>query len=283
MASKLAVLVLTQDEEANLPSLLNSLAGLDHELFVMDSGSTDRTLEIAAAAGATVFSHPFDDYGSQRNRAQAQLPDQDGWVLHMDADERLTPELRDEIAGVMSQPSGGVDGYMLRQRTVFMGKWIRHGGHYPSYHLRLFRVAAGRCEDRLYDQHFVVDGNVSRLSNDYIDTIGADLYNWTLRHARWAKLEVQEQGRTSTDRRLVEPRLGGTPIEKKRWLRTRVLDRSPLFFRSFGYWIYRYFFRLGFLDGREGLIFHFLQGFWFRFLVDSMTYERSRATLNSRG
>jgi glycosyltransferase involved in cell wall biosynthesis len=274
--SGLSILVLTQDEGSNLPALLESIEGLDHQLFVMDSGSTDATVAIAEGAGATVFSHPFDNYGAQRNRAQALLPDPDGWVLHMDADERLTPELKDEIAGVMQSGRSGVDGYMLRQRTVFMGRWIRHGGHYPSFHLRLFRIAAGRCEDRLYDQHFVVDGRVEQLRHDYIDTIGSDLYTWTMRHARWARLEVEEQQLGHGDRKLVEPRLRGTPIEKKRWLRAKVLDRGPLFFRSFGYWVYRYFFRLGFLDGREGLIFHFLQGFWFRFLIDSMTFEAAR-------
>lgn len=275
MVSKLSVLILTHDEESNLPDCLDSLRGLDHQLFVMDSGSTDSTIEIAQAAGAIVFTHPFDNYGAQRNRAQELLSEQNGWVLHLDADERLTPELRDEIAATMATPPS-VDGFMLRQRTVFMGRWIKHGGHYPAYHLRLFRIARGRCEDRLYDQHFMVDGQVASLKNDYIDTIGSDLIGWTVRHARWASLEADEQARESTGEGRVAPKWGGTPIERRRWLRVKVLNRSALFGRSFGYWFYRYFLRGGFLDGKEGFIFHFLQGCWYQFLVGATIYERSK-------
>lgn len=273
--SKLSVLVLTHDEEKNLPGLLDSLAGLDHDLFVMDSGSTDRTIEIARAAGATVFEYPFDNYGAQRNRAQAMLPNQLGWVLHLDADERLTPELRDEIP-TLATDHGSFDGFMLRQRTVFMGRWIKHGAHYPSFHLRLFKIERGRCEDRLYDQHFLVDGKVGRSKHDYIDTIGADLMTWTVRHARWASLEADEHERGRRTVEGVVPRLGGTPIERKRWLRVKVLNRSALVGRSFGYWFYRYFLRAGFLDGKEGFIFHFLQGCWYQFLVGATIYEREK-------
>lgn len=277
MTPKLSVLILTQDEESNLPGCLESLQGLDHDLFVMDSGSTDGTIDIAEAAGAAVFRHPFDNYGAQRNRAQDMLPDQSGWVLHLDADERLTPELRDEIGATMKAPPASIDGYMLRQRTVFMGRWIKHGGHYPAYHLRLFRVAKGRCEDRLYDQHFMADGRVDSLKNDYVDTIGSDLISWTIRHARWAALEADEQARGSvTTEGRVSPRWRGTPIERRRWLRVKLLNRSALFGRSFGYWFYRYFLRAGFLDGKEGFIFHFLQGCWYQFLVGATIYERSK-------
>lgn len=272
--TNLSVLVLTHDEEKNLPDLLASLDGLECNLFVMDSGSTDSTVDIARGAGATIFTHLFDNYGAQRNRAQDLLPDQSGWVLHLDADERLTSELVDEIRGLMSLPSPAVDGYMLRQRTVFMGRWIKHGGHYPAYHLRLFRTAKGRCEDRLYDQHFMVKGSVKRARNDYIDTVGADLATWTARHARWAALQADEMRRRPEAERLVRARLRGTPIERRRWLRVHVLDRSGLIGRSFGYWFYRYVLRGGFLDGKEGLIFHFLQGCWFQFLVGAMSYEQ---------
>lgn len=277
MTSPLSVLVLTHDEEENLPGLLSSLEGLEHELFVMDSGSSDSTLDIARAAGATLFEHPFDNYGAQRNRAQALLPDPSGWVLHLDADERLTPELRNEIARLMADPSPSFDGYMLRQRTIFMGRWIKHGGHYPVYHLRLFRIDKGRCEDRLYDQHFMVEGRVGRSKHDYLDTIGADLMTWTMRHARWASLEADEQMLGGRREGRVQPRLGGTPIQRRRWLRVKVLNRGGLLGRSFGYWFYRYFFRAGFLDGKEGFIFHFLQGCWYQFLVGATIYERERA------
>ena len=279
--SKLSVILLTMNEELNLPSCLESLKGLDSEIFVVDSGSTDRTLDISKSAGARIFHHAFEHYGAQRNWAQENLPISGEWVLHLDADERLTPELVSEINQVLQNPPPDIEGFMLRKRTIFMGRWIRHGGHYPSYHLRLFRRSHGTCEDRLYDQHFLVDGQVQSLKHDYLDIVACNLRSWTLRHSKWAQLEAEEILRVHKNGNRVRPDADGNPIEKRRWLREGVYLRSPLFSRAFLYWFYRYFFRLGFLDGKEGLIFHFLQGCWFRFLVDATIYE-DKARLTPR-
>ena len=277
----LSVIILTQNEEANLPVALSSLRGLDLEIFVVDSGSTDRTLEIARAAGCHVVEHPFESYAVQRNWAFDHLPIDTPWTLCLDADERLTPELVDEIEETVARQDSPFDGYMLRKRTIFMGRWLRHGGQYPAYHLRLFRSGRGRCEARLYDQHFVVDGRVGRLTHDYIDVITSDLSTFVVRHNRWAELEAEEILARSTGAArqgpTVEPVLIGTAIERRRFLRTRVYQRFPLFVRPFLFWFYGYVLRAGFLDGIEGLIFHTLQRFWFRFLVDAKIWERQRA------
>jgi glycosyltransferase involved in cell wall biosynthesis len=236
-------------------------------------------VDIAEAAAAKVVSHAFEHYAAQRNWAQENLSLRSEWLLHLDADERLTPALVEQINQMMAAPPPDVDGFLLRKRTVFMGRWIRHGGHYPSYHLRLFRRGRGFCEDRLYDQHFLVRGRVARLHSDYIDVVASDLSTWTRRHVRWAELEAQEvlfRGR-GADR--VRPRVFGNAIERRRWLRERVFWRCPLFVRAFGYWLYRYFLRFGFLDGVEGLIFHFMQGCWYRFLVDANVYSARRRSV----
>jgi glycosyltransferase involved in cell wall biosynthesis len=277
--SDLSVVVLTYNEEANLPDCLASLAGLEAKVFIVDSGSTDRTLEIARQAGACVVQHPFEHYGAQRNWAQENLPLRTPWVLHLDADERLTPELVEEIRTVLGRAPAEVNGFLLRKRTIFMGRWMKHGGHYPAYHLRLFRVGRGRCEDRLYDQHFLVDGRVDQLRHDYIDVLTSDLQTWTMRHARWAGLEAIEMQRAARHDQVRASPIGHA-IERKRWLRVGVYGRAPLFARAFGYWLYRYVLRRGFLDGTEGLIFHFLQGFWYRFLIDARIYESRRARSN---
>lgn len=279
-SADLSVIILTFNEEVNLPACLDSLCGLKCRLFVVDSGSTDKTIEIAKAAGAVIDSHPFLNYALQRNWALENLELMTTWVLNLDADERLTPELVAEINATVERPPENCDGFLFRKRTVFMGRWIRHGGHYPSYHLRLFRRSRGRCEDRMYDQHFVVDGNVLCLKNDYIDVVGSKLSTWSARHIRWAEMEVQEMTGAQSQGRQVKADARGDPVERRRWWR-KTYGQWPLFGRAFFYWFYRYFLRFGFLDGKEGLIFHFLQGFWFRFLVDAMIYER-RAEPGSR-
>jgi glycosyltransferase involved in cell wall biosynthesis len=271
--NSLAVVVLTYNEEVNLPRCLDSLQGLHCSIVVVDSGSTDRTQQIAERYKAALLSHPFENYAVQRNWVQENLPLETDWVLHLDADERLTPELASEINRTLAAADDGIDGFLLRKRTIFMGRWIRHGGHYPSYHLRLFRLHKGRCEDRLYDQHFVVNGKVKPLDSDYLDIVATNLSTWTLRHKRWAELEANEMLAQDDRRRQVHPDLLGNPIERRRWFRN-AYSRGPLFGRAFAYWSYRYLLRLGFLDGKEGLIFHFLQGFWFRFLLDAMIYEQ---------
>jgi len=168
-----------------------------------------------------------------------------------------------------------VDGFLVARRVVFMGRWIRHGGMYPVYHHRIFRRGKGRCEERLYDQHFIVYGNTKIISGDLIDLVTTDIDTWTQRHIRWAGLEVAEQFNISNQQNelRVSPKLMGSPIERKRWARTSVYYHLPLFFRALGYFLYRYFLRLGFLDGPQGLIFHVLQGFWYRFYVDAKIWE----------
>jgi glycosyltransferase involved in cell wall biosynthesis len=272
---RLSVVVLTKDEAANLPDLLASLRGLACRVFVVDSGSRDATVAIAEAAGCAVVAHPFENYAAQRNWAFDHLPIDTPWVLSLDADERLTPELRDEIAGVVAADDPAFAGWMLKKQTWFMGRWLKHGGQYPAWHLRLARTGQVRCEERLYDQHFVADGPVGRLEHDYIDILTDSLTSWTERHNRWATLEAAELMAAQSQMQ-VEPRWNGSPIERKRFLRTKVYKTFPLFLRPFLLFLFDYLLRGGFLDGKPGLIFHVLQRFWFRFLVDAKIYEQGR-------
>jgi len=273
----ISVVFLTYNDEHLIEEGLQSVAGWVDEIYVVDSGSTDGTLEIARRYTDKIANHAFENYAAQRNWAQANLPLANEWVFHIDADERVTPELRASLQQMFKQSTlDDVDGVMFPRRTVFMGRWIRHGGHYPVYHMRLYRKQKGQCEDRLYDQHFTVQGNVVKAAGDLIDVISASLESWTLRHVRWAGLEVQQQMGLENVARIKE-KLGGTPIERRRWLKSFIFGRTPLFLRVFAYFFYRYFLRLGFLDGTEGLIFHFLQGFWFRFYIDARLWEAQKA------
>lgn len=267
----ISVLVLTKDEELNIRACLESVKWAD-EIFVVDSGSTDKTLEIAAEYTDKISQNPFENYSKQRNTALKSLSMRNEWVLNLDADHRVSKSLKKEIFSIFE--NGGeknINGFLMARRTLFMGKWIKHGGHYPTYHAVLFRATCGFCEDRLYDQHFVVNGKLKILKNDIIDIITPSIATFVERHDRWSDLEALEDSITGSGAR-IKPDLFGNPMEKRRFLR-QAYGKAPLFRRAFLYFLVRYFFRLGFLDGKEGLVFHFLQGFWYRFLVDAKIYE----------
>lgn len=269
-----SVIILTFNAEATIGATLASARKVSDDVHVVDSFSTDRTLDIARAAGARVVQHEFVDYSAQRNWATDNLPLRHDWELHLDADERLSDELAAEITALLagSQPAD-IAGYHIPRLVHFHGRALRHGGMYPIYHLRLFRHGRGRCEMRKYDQHFFVDGRTAQLKSPMIDDIRQPLGEWTARHNRWADAEVEE---------LLNPgdqviRGGaGDPIAEKRAQRAWYY-RQPLFLRALLLFLYRYVWKRGFLDGTEGMIFYVLQTFWFRFLVDAKLYERRKA------
>ncbi len=271
-----SVVILTFNSQESIEATLQSVADVSDDIHVVDSGSTDATLEIVRRYTSSLVHHPFENYGAQRNWAIANLPLRYGWQLHLDADERLSPPLAMAIGRLAAEGfPGGSAGYFLPRLTWFLGKPIRHGAMYPIWHMRLFRTGAGRCEARKYDQHFLVEGPTSRIDHAMIDDIRMPLTEWTARHNRWADAEVEELLSPSHAEHLVRADRAGDPVQQKRALRGHYND-APLFLRALLLFLYRYVLRLGFLDGREGLIFFVLQTFWFRFLVDCKIYERGR-------
>jgi glycosyltransferase involved in cell wall biosynthesis len=270
-----SVIVLTFNSAATIGATLDSLAGLTDDVHVVDSGSTDETSTIVAAKGAKLALHPFENYGAQRNWAIANLPLAHPWQLHLDADERLTPELKAEIAALLAKPvDDAIGGFYVPRLVHFHGQPLRHGGMYPIYHMRLFRTGRGRCEARKYDQHFQADGRTEKLVHPMIDDIRLTLSEWTVRHNRWADAEVDEILNPGGDG-VIAPG-SGDPVAEKRRARGWYY-RAPLFARAFALFFYRYVIRLGFLDGRDGLVFYVLQTLWFRFLVDAKLRERLKA------
>jgi len=270
----LSVVILAYDSEATIGATIASAALISDDIHVVDSGSNDNTLAIVKAAGAHLHHHPFENYGAQRNWAIAAVPVRHSWELHLDADERLSDEL---VAAILKLKAGGFAGpevgYFIPRLMMFLGKPIRHGGMYPIWHMRLFKRGHGRCEDRRYDQHFYVDGPAGRLPYPMIDDVRMTLNEWTIRHNRWAEAEAEELRLGTAGPGVIVPRLtGGTPVQQKRALRAGY-NSAPRFLRAFLLFFYRYVLRLGFLDGKAGLIFFVLQTFWFRFLIDAKLYE----------
>ncbi|MGB7547346.1 MAG: glycosyltransferase family 2 protein [Terracidiphilus sp.] len=268
------VILLSFNSEATLGATLRRACMVSDQIFVVDSYSTDATVELARTLGAHVVQHPFEHYGAQRNWAIDNLPIDQPWQLHLDADELMDDKL---VAAILALPEDCAhNGFFVPRYVRFLGRVLRHGGMSPTWHLRLFRSGAGRCEDRKYDQHFILkSGSSGRLPGAMVDDIRIPLSEWTARHNRWADGEVAELDAMETAGRL-EPDPRGNPAQRKRFLRQKY-NQMPLFVRPFGLFAYRFFFRLGFLDGIEGFIFWVLQTFWFRFLVDAKIWEKRHA------
>lgn len=268
----ISAVILTFNSASRLAETLAAARAVAGDIFVVDSYSTDATVDIAKESGAHVVQHEFVDYAAQRNWAMESLPIRTAWQLHLDADEVLSPALCAEIAGLPDVP--GVDGYAIPRLVVFSGREIRHGGMWPLYHLRLFRTGKARCEDRRYDQHFYLadaSGDLEVLESPMMDHISASLREWTARHARWAELQAADEVSNHAPLQPLSGRMRRVRRGKSIYLRMPVVIRPWLLFT------YRYVIRRGFLDGREGLLFFTLQTLWFRMLVDGFLLEENSA------
>jgi len=279
----ISVIILTYNEEQNLQNCLESVKDLSDSIFVVDSFSTDRTLEIAKHYTDKLYQHPFENQALQFNWALDNLPLRTAWILRLDADERLTPELSHELREKLPAIPEDITGLYVKRKVYFMGRWIKHGGYYPTWLLRVFRNGSAICEQKNMDEHIVIlKGRPQNLSHDIIDDNHKGLSFWIDKHNHFATREMQEiiSSRREVNKQILKPHLLGDTVQRKRWFKTNLYLRLPLLIRAYVYFIYRYFIKFGFLDGKEGLIFHFLQGFWYRFLVDAKIYEMSKSRRN---
>jgi glycosyltransferase involved in cell wall biosynthesis len=271
MSPDLSVIILTLNEERNLPQALDSVCGWARQVFVFDSFSTDRTLDIAREKGCVVVQHRFENFGKQRNAALDELPITSEWVMFLDADEWLPKEFKEDLGRVISaQPRE--NGFYCKRRVIWMGGWIRRG-YYPTWILRLFRRGKARCEERSVNEHLIIDGSTGFIQADYMHEDHNGLDRWIDKHNAYATREAVE---AVAAEKLLEHKAGtyldlspfGTQEERARWLRERVWNRMPPVARPFAYFGYRYVVRGGFLDGIPGLTFHFMQGLWYPILID---------------
>jgi len=276
-APSLTVIILTFNSAVSLKRVVDACRPLAPRILVVDSFSTDGTVELASELGCEVVQHPFENYAAQRNWSQTQAGlDPAAWVLHLDSDEVLSTELCTAIQAAVAAPT--VDGFLMRRLTYFWGRPIRHGHMNPSWHLRLFRAGMGACEDRLYDQHFVLtSGKAQKLPGVLHDLQLVNLESWTASHNRWSTAEAVEALRArsgeAADGAVMQGSLTGDRRMRKRWLKNNIWYRMPLLVKPYVFFFYSYVLKLGFLDGKSGFVYHVLQAFWFRFLVDAKIME----------
>nr|WP_067057288.1 glycosyltransferase family 2 protein [Mucilaginibacter sp. L294] len=276
MIESLDIIILTFNEEKNIEACLQSILPLNATIHIVDSGSTDNTLSICHRYTSNINTHPFENYAAQRNWALKNLTLNGNWILNLDADHRVSPELANELNLILAkQTPPDLNGFLISRRTIFMDKWIKYGGHYPTYHANMFRNGFGSCEEKLYDQHFLITGKTQILKSDILDIITDSVNTFVTRHNHWATLEAQyqfEQRDSKNDVQLIKPRFWGNPMQRRRYMKKKY-ESFPLFIRPIVYFFIRYFIKLGFLDGKTGFVFHFLQGFWFRMMIDIKVYE----------
>ena len=267
MQYKLTVVILTYNEEIHIERAIRNVLNWADKIIVLDSYSQDRTVDLAKTLGAEVISRKFDDYKNQRQFAIDYCKNLTEWMLFLDADEYLLDALKDEIL-IKLKSTVDVAGYYLCRRAIFMGKWIRYGGYYPTYILRLFKPQLARLDEAV-NEHVMVSGQTAKLRHDFVDRNLKDISFWLDKHNRYTSLGARDLILLREKKINKAKNLRFTvQAERKRWIRENIWDRFPLLIRPFIYFFYRYVIRLGFLDGRVGFIYHFLQGGLNYFLID---------------
>ncbi len=270
----LTVVILTFNEQQHLQRCLESIKGIANRIIIVDSQSTDQTKEISSKYSADFYVNPFVNQAAQFNWGLDNTNINSEWVMRLDADEVVTPELAAQLQQQLSNLPASTVGLTINRQIHFMGRWIKHGAIYPIKTLRIWRNNQGRCENRWMDEHILVDGAIEHINADIADINLNNITWWINKHNHYATREAidllmgeetpQEENNTS---------VMNFSARLKRWLKHSVYARLPLGMRALLYFLYRYILHLGFLDGWPGLVFHALQGLWYRFLVDVKVYE----------
>lgn len=277
---KLTVLVLTFNEELHLARCLQSVMPLTSDIVVVDCFSQDQTIAIARQNGAKVLERAWENnHSTQVNWALTQLPTDTEWVMRVDADEYLTPELVAQIKELLPTLALDVEGVTCIRQMVFQGKLIEHGGVGANRVMRIFRYGKGQSEARWMDEHIKIDGRSVNLSGVLIDDNLRSLSWWIDKHNNYSSREAVDllnlkYGFSGTNS--VASLKSSTSIGTKRWIKENIYAKLPGGLRAWTYYVWRYIFMLGFLDGAKGAQFHFLQALWYRSLVDAKVAEVER-------
>ncbi len=280
----ITVIILTYNEELHIRRCIENVKQFAKTIYVIDSLSTDNTVSIAESMGAIVVPHKWPgNQAAQFNWALENIEVDTEWILRLDADEYLLPELIEELKVRVPVLNKDITGITFKRRHIFLDKWMKRGT-YPVMILRMFRKGKAVCEQRLMDEHIeLLEGENITFEQDFVDHNLNDLSWWAQKHVGYAVREAAElidiefniTGNDSSNRNLSEKTL------KKRKLKLKYA-KKPLFWRSFAYFCYRYFFKLGFLEGKEGFLWTFMQGWWYRTMVDAKVFEIKKACGNDK-
>jgi glycosyltransferase involved in cell wall biosynthesis len=272
LKSSLTVIILTYNEAIHLERCIQSVKPVADRIVIVDSYSTDKTLEIAQNLQVEVFQNKWINYAQQFQWALDNIPIHTEWIMRMDADEYIYPELARELAQKLPHLPKDTTGLFVKLRLIFMDQWIRRG-YYPMVLLRFWRNGAGYIQQKWMDEHIrLKHGHTQMLANDMADHNLNNLSWWTTKHNNYATREAID--RLNREYHFLDAKHDDEYVvgHKKKWYKSLYM-RLPLFLRPFLYFFYRYVLRGGFLEGRRGLVWHLLQGFWFQFLVDAKIFQ----------
>lgn len=247
---KIDIFIPTLNEASHIAETVENARKVG-EVFILDSFSTDGTQELARKAGATVVEHKFESYSLQKNWGLDNLPFTGEWIFILDADERITPQLAEELRRVVNDP-GAASGYFVNRVVIFMGRPIWHGGLYPSWNLRFFKRGTCRYEDRSVHEHMVCSGPTGYLKHLMLHIRRENIYEFLQKHIRYADMESDEwiKLKTGQDKAARANSLFRDILRYRLWLRRDIWPITPL--KPLVRFIYMYFFRLGILDGKAG-------------------------------
>jgi len=272
-------IILTYNEELHLPRLLKSIKELNTPIYILDSGSSDKTLTIAEAFGATTAYYAFENHPKQWHHALNCFNIVTPWVTCLDADQIVTPELFLQLQQFKNENFNHINSIYFNRKNIFKGKWLKYGGYYPLYLLKMFRYGIGYSDlNENMDHRFIVPGKSIVWKNGHIieeNLKENEISFWIDKHNRYSDLVANEEIerikalRTQT----LKAYFWGNPDERTAYLK-KIWWKLPLYLRPILYFCYRMFIKLGFLDGKQGILFHFLQGFWFRLIVDIKIEEK---------
>lgn len=274
----LTTIILTFNEEKNIANAINSVKSLSKRIVVVDSFSTDKTVEIAKSLGAEVIQNKWINYSKQYVYAIENANITTQWIFRLDADEIVTKEARREIEEIcLLNSNTDINDIVVRFTVNFLGRDLKHGGIYPFRKLLIYKAQYGNIEDKNMDEHIILSkGKVVELKNDCIHHDFKNLNSWIDKHNKYSNREVEDY---IANKNKVDNEFIGMDSKSKikNIIKFKIYYRMPIGLRSKLYYLYRYYFKLGFLDGKEGKIFAFMQAYWYRFLVDAKIYEKENS------
>ncbi|WP_316796693.1 glycosyltransferase family 2 protein [Pedobacter agri] len=279
-------IILTFNEEIHLPRLLESIKGLNAPIYILDSGSTDKTISIAYQYNAEVKINQFINHPQQWDFALKNFEVKTPWTIGLDADQIVTPELYQMLESFDNQRYENINGIYFNRKNFFQGNWIRYGGYYPIYLLKMFRTGVGYSDlNENMDHRFIVSGKTVVWKTGHIleeNLKENDIDFWLKKHERYSDLIAQEELERMQNLRFqsLKPNLLGNPDEKKAWLK-RLWWKLPLGIRPYLYYSYRMIFQFGFLDTKTARHFHYMQGLWFRKLIDRKIKDKIKADIKT--